>query len=52
MKKMTHKEVHDHLRLWHGQMPARFHMNVVNGLKNKKNPQEICDSLINAGLVR
>lgn len=39
MKKMTGKEVHDHLKLWHGQVPARFHLTVVNQLKNKKHPE-------------
>jgi len=31
--------MHSHLRLWHGQAPARFHMTVVNLLKQKKQPK-------------
>ena len=39
MKKMTPAQVHDHLRLWRGQIPARFHMNVMSMIREKKAPE-------------
>lgn len=39
MKKMTIGQVSDHLKLWRGAIPARFHMTVVNMLKQKKTPE-------------
>lgn len=39
MKKLTPAQMKSHLRLWHGQVPAKFHMTVVNGLRAKKHPK-------------
>lgn len=39
MQPLKHKEIHDHLKLWRGQVPVRFHLTVVNNLKQKKHPE-------------
>jgi hypothetical protein len=51
MKKMTPAQIHSHLRLWHGQVPARFHMNVMLMLKQKKSPKEVCEFIMKSGIV-
>lgn len=51
MRKLKPAEMRDHLRLWHGQVPARFHMTVVNMVKAKVHPKEICEKIIKSGLV-
>lgn len=51
MRKLKKVEMHSHLRLWHGQVPARFHMTVVNMIKSKMDPKAICDSVIKSGVV-
>ena len=48
---MKHEELLAHLRLWHGQMPARFHMTVSNLVKEKKTPEEICEIVFKSNLV-
>lgn len=51
MKKLKAAELNGHLKLWRGQMPARFHMTVMNMLRAKKQPEEICEVLIKSKLV-
>lgn len=51
MKKMKPVEIHDHLKLWRGQVPARFHLTVMNLLREKKEPEKIKDFLISSNLV-
>lgn len=41
----------DHLRLWHGQIPAKFHMTVTNMVKQKKHPKQISEAIIKSGIV-
>jgi len=35
---MKQRELIDHLKLWSGQMPPRFHMTVTNYILQKKTP--------------
>lgn len=42
MKKLNAAEIHSHLRLWHGQVPAKFHMTVANMIRSKMEPNKIC----------
>jgi len=36
LQPLKNDEFLNHIRLWRGAMPARFHMTVVNLLKEKK----------------
>ena len=40
------------MRLWRGQIPARFHINVVNKLRYKKSPEWVYEQILSEKLVR
>lgn len=51
LKPMKPKEMQEHMKLWHKHLPPRFHMTVVNMLKNKEAPEKICDLMLKSGIV-